>query len=361
MKRPSRKTFVVLALLLLAGATWTCSACSAGYILRAGYEEAKILAARRPIPEVIAAPGTSAEARRRLELVLTARDFAEHALDLDADDSYTTYTRLETDTLALVLSGARRDAFEPVTWWFPIVGRVPYKGYFDLDDAREAQRELEREGYDTFLRPTAAFSTLGWFNDPLLSTVLRYPDVPLVSTVIHEITHNSIYLSGQAAFNESFANFVGDRGAIALFCGMDGLASERCLRAQGEWADNLAFAEYLNSLVAELDTVYGRPDLDASTRLSLREPIFEAARMRFRDEVLPAMQTDRFRGFERLPMNNATLLARRLYYDRLDRFEAAYLRSGRDLVRTIHAIMDAAEARPDDPWAALETVFADRS
>src|SRR5688500_17244258 len=280
MKRPSRKSFVLLALLALAGATWTCSACSARYILRAGYEEAKILAARRPIAEVIAAPGTSDEAKRRLRLVLTARDFAEHALELDAGDSYTTYTRLETDTLALVLSGSRRDAFEPVTWWFPIVGHVPYKGYFDPDDAREAQRELEQDGLDTFLRPTAAFSTLGWFNDPLLSTMLRYPDVPLVSTVIHEILHNSIYLSGQAAFNESFANFVGDRGAIALFCGMDGLDSERCRRAHGEWADNLAFAAYLNSLVAQLDSLYARADLDAAAKVRLREPIFDAARVR---------------------------------------------------------------------------------
>ena len=356
MKRPSRRVFVILALLALAGATWTCSACSAGYILRAGYEEAKILAARKPIPDVIAAAGPSAEAKRRLELVLTARDFAEHALDLDAGDSYTMYTRLERDTLAMVLSGSRRDAFVPVTWWFPIVGSVPYKGYFSLEDAREAQLELEEDGFDTFIRPTSAFSTLGWFNDPLLSTLLRYPDVPLVSTVIHEILHNTIYVPGQTAFNESFANFVGDRGAIALFCGMDGPDSERCRRARDEWADNLAFAGYLNSLVAELDVLYGREDLDAAQKVELRQPIFEAARTRFRDQVLPAMRTDRFSGFERLPMNNATLLARRLYYDRLDRFEAAWTRMGGDLPATIEAIVEAAEDQTDDPWAALERV-----
>ena len=356
MKRPSRRIFVLLALLLLAGATWTCSACSAAYIVRAGYEEAKILAARKPIVDVIAAPGTSAEAKRRLELVLTARDFAEHALGLDAGDSYTMYTRLERDTLALVLSGARRDAFVPVTWWFPIVGSVPYKGYFSMEDAREAQAELEQDGFDTFIRATSAFSTLGWFNDPLLSTVLRYPDVPLVSTVIHEITHNSIYIPGQTAFNESFANFVGDRGAIALFCGMDGPDSERCRRAQDEWADNLVFAAYLNELVGQLDQLYDRDDIDAATKVELREPIFEAGRTRFRDEVLPRMRTDRFRGFERLPMNNATLLARRLYYDRLDRFEAAHVRLGGGLRETIEAIIEAAEAAPEDPWAALEGV-----
>ena len=356
MKRPSRRTIVILAVLALAGATWTCSACSAAYVVRAGYEEAKILAARRPIAEVIAAPGTSPEAKRRLELVLTARDFAEHALDLDAGDSYTTYTRLERDTLAMILSGARRDAFMPVTWWFPIVGSVPYKGYFSLDDVREAQRELEEDGYDTFIRPTSAFSTLGWFNDPLLSTVLRYPDVSLVSTVIHEITHNSIYIPGQTGFNESFANFVGDRGAIALFCGMEGPDAERCHHAQDEWADNLAFGEYLTSLVTQLDSLYAREDLTSEQKVALREPIFEAARARFRDEVLPAMRTDRFAGFERLPMNNATLLARRLYYDRLDRFEAAFVRRGGDLRATIHAIIDAAEDAAADPWGALDGV-----
>ena len=359
MKRPSRRVLTIFALLALAGATWTCSACSAGYVLRAGYEEAKILAARRPIPEVIAAPGTTPEAKRRLELVLTARDFAEHALELDAADSYTMYTRLERDTLALVLSGARRDAFEPVTWWFPIVGSVPYKGYFSLDDARDAARELEQDGYDTFIRPTAAFSTLGWFNDPLLSTVLRYPDVPLVSTVIHEILHNSIYIPGQTSFNESFANFVGDRGAIALFCGMDGPDSERCLRARDEWSDNLAFADYLNDLVARLDSIYGREDIDTDEKVRLREPLFDAARARFRDEVLPSMRTDRFRGFETLPMNNATLLARRLYYDRLARFEEAFVRMDGDLRGTIEAIIEAARDEPDDPWGALEAVGAD--
>ncbi|HUF12550.1 MAG TPA: aminopeptidase [Longimicrobiales bacterium] len=354
MKRPSRKTFVILTLLFVAGATWTCSACSAGYILRAGYEEAKILARREPIRDIIAAPATPPEVRRRLELVLTARDFAEHSLGLDAGDSYTTYSRVDRDTLALILSGARRDRFSAVTWWFPIVGSVPYKGYFDMDDALEAQRELEDDGFDTFLRPTAAFSTLGWFNDPLLSTVLRYGDVSIVSTVIHELTHNSLYLPGQAGFNESFANFVGDRGAVALFCGMDGPASERCARTTDEWADNLAFAAFLNGLVAELTTLYQREDIDAAQKLALREPIFERARLRFRDDVLPPMRTDRFRGFERLPMNNATLMARRLYYDRLDRFEAVFERLGRDLPRAIEAIIEAAEAHPDDPWLGLE-------
>src|SRR5690606_29809700 len=118
--------------------------------------------------------------------------------------------------------------FEPYTWWFPIVGRVPYKGFFDFDEAHEQARRLDARGYDTYVRPSAAFSTLGWFNDPVLNTVLRYSDVDLVQTVIHELTHNTIYIAGQAGFNESFATFVGDRGAAAFFCDMEGPEGERC-------------------------------------------------------------------------------------------------------------------------------------
>ena len=128
------------------------------------------------------------------------------------------------------------------------------------------------------------------------------------------------------------------------------------MRARDEWADNLAFAAYLNDLVAGLDSLYGRTDLDTGSKLAAREVAFEAARRRFRDEVLLAMRTDRFAGFERLAMNNATLMARRLYYDRLDRFEAVFQRRGGDLVATIRAIIDAAEDRPDDPWGAVESL-----
>jgi len=351
--RRSRKIAVIAAVLLLAAGALTCSACSGGYILRAGVEEAKILANRRPIPEVIADPATPPEAARRLRLVLAARDYAEDALALDAGDSYTTYSRIDRDTLALVMSAAEKDRFALVTWWFPIVGRVPYKGFFDVDDALEAERELQGRGYDTFLRTTGAFSTLGWFNDPILTTTLRYDDVGLASTVIHELTHNTIYLPGQAAFNESFANFVGDRGAIELFCRLEGESGERCMQARADWADNQLYADFLQDLVHRLEALYGRDDLTREQKIEMREEVFDDARARFETELRPRLRTRRFLGFSRAPLNNATLIARRLYYDRLHLFEAAYQRLDRDLPRSIRTIAEAAEAA-DDPWAALE-------
>src|SRR4029079_8139853 len=172
------------------------------YLSRAGWEEAKILAGRRRIVRLVDDPSTDASTRARLQLVLQARGFAADSIKLRTGDSFTTYSHLERDTLVLVVSGAYRDRLEPYTWWFPIVGRVPYKGFFDFSAAQSLARDLERRGYDSYVRPSAPFSTLGWFNDPLLSTTLRLDSINLANTVIHEVTHNTFYKSGQAVFNE---------------------------------------------------------------------------------------------------------------------------------------------------------------
>ena len=110
--------------------------------------------------------------KSKLVLVLAARAFARDSLGLRTGQSFTTYSALDRDTLVLVLSGAYRDRLKSYTWWFPIVGRVPYKGYFDFDEARRQERALIARGFDAHLGSASAFSTLGWFNDPLLPTTL---------------------------------------------------------------------------------------------------------------------------------------------------------------------------------------------
>ena len=211
---------VRMRLLLGVGAvvvvTSLASACSPMYVIRAGIAEAKILRARRPIPDVILDPGTDERTKTKLTFVVEARNYAIDEFGLDVGRSYTSFSQLKSDTLAMVLSAAHQDQLTPKTWWFPIVGRVPYKGYFNENAAIEEQGKLEEDGFDTFLRPTAAFSTLGWFADPLLSSLLRLDEVDLVETVLHELSHNHLFVKGQVRFNESFATFVGRAGAIEV-------------------------------------------------------------------------------------------------------------------------------------------------
>ncbi|MBX6363470.1 MAG: aminopeptidase [Gemmatimonadetes bacterium] len=332
------------------------AACSPIYILRAGIAEAGILSRRRPIAALVEDPTTPPETRRKLQVVQRARAFAEHGLGLRVGESYTTYSTVEHDTLMLVLSAAPKLEFRPYTWWFPIVGRVPYKGFFDPDDAKAAARSLEAEGYDAYIRPTSAFSTLGWFNDPLLNTVLRYDDVDLTNTIIHELTHNTIYIPSRVEFNESFANFVGGRGAIDYYCGVEGEDGERCRLARARWADELLFGDFLTTLVHDLQAVYARTDLPPERRLALRAQVFRDARTHWARDIEPHLQSDQFRGFgQRAILNNASLIARRLYYDRLRVFEAAYQRLGQDLPRTIREVKRAAE-RAKDPYQGVAAI-----
>ena len=334
----------------ILGLIWLTTACSPGYVLRAGYEEAKILRRRQPIAQLVADPRTPPERRGKLALVLEARDFAARDLKLDAGDSFTTFSQLDSDTLALVLSAAHRDELKAHTWWFPIVGRVPYKGFFSERKARREIAKLERRGFDTYLRPTSAFSTLGWFNDPLVSPTLRADSVGLANTVIHELFHNTLYLPGQAAFNESLANFVGSRGAIEFFCRQPG---PRCEQAKADWHDELLFGRFLTGVVHELEALYDRTDLDTRAKLAAREEVFARARRRFATELKPQFRGAGVGSFERHPLNNATLIARRLYYDRLDLFERVFQANRGELQQTVAQIVDAAEENRDDPYEAV--------
>jgi predicted aminopeptidase len=322
------------------------------YLLRAGWEEAKILARRRSIPELVADVRTPPPVRAKLRLVLTARGFAEDSVGLRAGDSFTTYSQLDSDTLVLVLSGAYRDRLQRYTWWFPVVGRVPYKGFFDAEQARRASRELDRRGFDVYLRPAAAFSTLGFFNDPLLSTTLRQDSLDLVNTVIHETTHSTFYARGEAVFNESFANFVGARGASWFYRARgQGAAAEQ---VDARWSDQKVLARFWGTLHHSLDSAFKvHPgESRTSTRLALRDSIFGAARRHLVDSVGPRLRTINRRGLERTRFDNASLLARRIYLTDLDLFDGVFEREGRDLRATIRRVIALAESA-DDPYAAV--------
>lgn len=345
MIRP-RPRKILLGAALLASFALSASACSPLYVLRAGYEEAKILWRRQPIEELLRTDALDAEMRRKLELVLRVRAFARDQLGLNVDGRYATYATVEDDQLVHVVMAAERFRLEPYTWWFPIVGRVPYKGFFSQEEALAEAARLEEQGFDTYVRSAAAFSTLGWFDDPLLSTMMARDRVDLVDTVVHELLHSTIYLGGEASFDESFANFVGHRGAIAFFRS-DGDV-EAAAQAQANWSDALCFSGFLNDFAEQLRTIYARGITDEE-----RDRLFERAQASFRD--LPFV-TEAYRGFATIRLNNAIMLHQLIYFDRLALFERAYERSG-SLPAATHAVIDVASSSDDtDPFVALASV-----
>jgi predicted aminopeptidase len=324
------------------------------YLSRAGWEEAKILAGRRQIVRLVDDASTDAATRARLRLVLAARGFAADSIRLRTGDSFTTYSHLERDTLVLVVSGAYRDRLEAYTWWFPIVGRVPYKGFFDFSEALDQARDLERRGYDSYVRPSAAFSTLGWFNDPLLSTTLRLDSINLANTVIHEVTHNTFYKAGQAVFNESFANFVGARGSAWLFRSRgDSVAAAF---ADADWEDDKRMGAFWASLYRSLDSAYKEHPGDSAraARLVARDTVYARGKVHLVRDVAPHLRTLSPERVARIRIdNNAALLARRIYLTDLELFDRVWAREGYDLRRTIERVIRLAKDA-DDPYAAVK-------
>lgn len=346
------RALAVLALLLVALIAVTPTG---RYLARGAWEEAKILRHRRPISELIADPATAPALRAKLELVLAARAFASDSLGLRARESFTTFSQTGHDTLTLALSAAYRDKLKAYTWWFPVVGRVPYKGYFDFAEAHRQERALHDRGFDSRLGAVSAFSTLGWFNDPLLPSTLRADTLTLANTVIHELTHNTYYAPGGAVFNESFANFVGARGAERFYRsrGQSAAAAEVAAR----WEDEKVIGRFWAALYARVDSVFtahpGNEPARVAARIGLRDSIFAVARDSYVHELGPRLKTISVRAVERMRIDNAILMSRRVYLTDLDAFDAVLARNGGDLRRTVAEIIEAAKREKEKPFEAV--------
>lgn len=334
------------------------SGCSPFYIIRAAYEEGKILWRREPIARYLANPEVGRDAQEKLRLVLAVREYARDVLKLNVGGSYSSYSYVDRPDLTHILTAAPRTELRPYTWWFLIIGRVPYKGYFSKEDADAAAKSLEARGYDTSIRTSAAFSTLGWFDDPLLSHLLRFDKVTLVEVVFHELFHNTVYVKGAGSFNESVANFVGSRSAINFFRDRFGEASPEHERAIRAWHEELEFAGFIERLAHDLNQLYKKKIPDEE-KLRLREQVFT----RGKEEWLQQIANNplhRFRNFSKQSLNNAVVIRYQLYLKNLGLFESLYEAKGEDLVAAINALREAAD-KGGEPFEAVQQLFNQRA
>jgi predicted aminopeptidase len=209
-----------------------------------------------------------------------------------------------------------------------------------------------------YIRPSAAFSTLGFFNDPLLNTTLRADSLDLANTVIHELTHNTYYAPGSVPFNESFASFVGARGAAALFRSRgDSIAAAR---VDARWNDDKLLGAFWAQLSHTLDSAFKAHPTDSLARLAARNEIYAEARRTLVDSIAPRLATISPLFAERVQLDNAALLARRVYGSGLDSFDLLWARNGYDLRATIRQIITIAKRSPKTPFKAVSYAAAGR-
>ena len=339
---------ILLVLTLVLSAL--LSACSPVYVLRAAYEEGKILWRRESIADYIQKPEVAADTQEKLKTVLAVREYARDVLKFNVGGSYASYSYVDRPDLTYVVVAAPKTELRPYTWWFLIVGNVPYKGYFSRPDAEAEMERLKADGYDTVLRTSAAFSTLGWFDDPLLSHLLKYDKVGLAEIVFHELFHNTLYLAGKSAFNESAANFIGHRAAVDFFRAKFGTDSVEHKRALQWWTEEREFGAFVAEVVRDLTVLY-KSDLSRQDKLRLREEVFTRSKAEWARRIADR-PAHRFRGFSQQVLNNAVLMHYVVYLKDFDLFESLYESADRDLAKTIDLLQRAA-AKGGDPFEAV--------
>ena len=269
-------------------------------------------------------------------LVNDIRKFAIEELGLAMSKNYTRFVELDRNYLAAVVSASQKDSFRRHEWRFPIVGALPYKGFFDIEDALKQQAKLEKKDMDVWVRRVDGFSTLGWFKDPLFSYMRYYSPERLANLIIHELVHATVFIKGQIQFNEELAEFIGTAGSRLYIKSRFGLDSEEYQRMFTTEDESYKFIAFVQELIANLEVLYSG-DLNREEILIQKESIIKAAQERFDIEYDSRFSDDNYRGFSQLPVNNAYLEIFRLYHAGGSYLAELYERSGEDLIMFITA------------------------
>lgn len=318
----------MLRLSALLALPWILASCQTlAFYSQAVGGQAEILRKSKPINPMLADPATDPALRRQLQSVQGIRAFARDHLTLPGDESYGRYADLGREHVTWVLFAAPEFSLEPRTWWYPTLGRLDYRGFFREEDTQPLAAELRAEGLDVQTGGVDAYSTLGWFHDPVLNTFVHAADIDLAELIFHELTHRKLFRNGDTMFNESLANAVAEEGV------------RRWLRHEGRHAD---LKKYEARLILRAE-FYGSIDF---TRAELEKLYASGAgedEMRKKKAALFGDLRDRFRELRRKwggrgledwltrDINNADLVSLATYQEQVPAFHRLLEECGGDL------------------------------
>lgn len=338
-----------MAAILFAGMTFLSGpfGIDIGYYLHLGGGQWRMIWDQVPVKELIADEQADAFVRDRLKLAERVRNFAIDQLGLEGSDNYTTYYDTGDRPVVWALTASPYNSLEPYRWSYPVIGSAPYRGFFDRHRAEREEARFRERGYDTYLRGVGAYSTLGWFRDPLLSSMLRYPAIDLADVLIHELLHATIWIEGDADFNERLATFVGREGAklwalTEWDAGADSLASRA---AAG--ADRALYHKLFRELAGTLDSLYATNAPESAIR-EQKQDLIEQTRNKARTTK---WHTSAYSEVDSWVLNNARLSLFRTYNEPTDLFDRVLDKAG-GLPAAIRVFDGCEDQR--DPKAYLE-------
>lgn len=311
-----------LVCLLLVAVLSGCQAIS--FYRQAIAGQCQILTHQQPITNLIADPKTPAPLKAKFEQILKIRQFATEQLHLPAGQSYINYVDLHRPFVVWNVNVAPALSLAPKTWWFPVVGRASYRGYFSGQAATNYAEKFAKQGFDIYVDGIETYSTLGWFKDPLLNTFIYEPDSYLAEIIFHELTHRKLFVPGDTDFNEAFATFVSMEGVRRWYLASS--APQGYDRYRAGLDKDHQFIDLVMAARAKLQAMYDDPKLTVAEKLARKEEII--AQLRAQHDALKASWGGKspFDDWFSEPINNAKLNTISAYYDLVPAF-AALLRA----------------------------------
>jgi predicted aminopeptidase len=311
-------------ILYAAGAALMLASCSSlNYYAQAAQGQLSLLSDARPIEEWLADQNTDAKLKLRLSTARQIRTFAVQELALPNNSSYRNYASLARPYVLWNVVATPELSMRPIQWCFPVAGCVSYRGYYNKESAQQYAEGLRAQGHDVQVGGVPAYSTLGWFNDPLISTFIHYPDAELARLLFHELSHQVLYVQGDTQFNESFASAVEEAGVERWLSGFGNPAMREAYQRFG--ARKQAFLGLLLGTRRALEQNYASRGSDADKRAA-KARIFQQLQDDY--QVLKASWGG-FAGYDRFfaePLSNAHLASVAAYSEFVPAFRALLAR-----------------------------------
>jgi predicted aminopeptidase len=335
--------------LLLCFALAACE--SLGYYSQAASGQLSMLNDRQPIERLIEDPTTPVDLRTQLQLVLELRAFAQSELMLPVEGQYSHYVNLERDYVVWNVFAAPELSLEPKTWCYPFAGCSAYRGYFSQQKAREYAVALADQGYDTYVGGVAAYSTLGWLNDPVLNTFIYRSDPQLADLIFHELAHQLLYVPGDTMFNESFATTVAAAGVQRWMQKRNDTEQyEKYLEGRAQQEE---FIHLLGRYRERLVHVYEVPSGDVEKRRLKKEQI-EQLREAYKSLQQQWGEFQAFSAWMASPINNAKLNSVALYHELVPALERLLAEEKHQLLSFYQRCEQLADQSPEERRALLE-------
>ena len=321
---PGILRITVLCLCLMA----VTSCVSPSYYAHVSYHHLDVMAAREPVDSLIASPDTPEHLRSKLALSREIRHFASGELLLPDNGSYTSYVDLERPYLMWTVVATPELSLTPVTWDFLFAGRLSYRGFYTREKADAFADSQKSMGRDVYIAQVPAYSTLGWFDDPLLSSFINWPEADLAALIFHELAHQKLYVKGDTEFNESFAEAVAQIGVERWFLSRDDSESTTRYLENKVVYDRFVFL--LLETAEDLRELYGKPLTDEEKRRG-KAVAFAALEQRFARLKAKDPKFKRFERWFSLPMNNARFALLSTYHNLVPDFKALLARCDGEL------------------------------